>query len=279
MGVQVALHSRLFAPCCHWSKAEGGVMLLRRITKHVKDQNWFAVGIDFFIVVIGVFIGIQVANWNETRSLKAQERSYLILVQEEVNRNINLTQKRLAYYTTVGEAAGRTLEYLEGEEPCADTCRALLVDAFHASQFFAQPFSSAAYEDAVQLGFPSNQTLRDTLSTGYRGLVSTNVNDQLPGFRDAVRSHISPQVTRVLWSGCWRLDEVKLIETLSRDCVADLPADEALASMERMRNDPELAGLLRLWMGTIVLQNIGPGLLDPALNEMSQMLQEEIDKK
>ena len=42
-------------------------MLLRRITQHVKDQNWFAVGIDFFIVVIGVFIGIQVANWNETR--------------------------------------------------------------------------------------------------------------------------------------------------------------------------------------------------------------------
>jgi len=26
-------------------------MLLRRITQHVKDQNWFAVAIDFFIVV------------------------------------------------------------------------------------------------------------------------------------------------------------------------------------------------------------------------------------
>jgi len=40
-------------------------MILRRITEHVKDQNWFAVGIDFFIVVVGVFIGIQVSNWNE----------------------------------------------------------------------------------------------------------------------------------------------------------------------------------------------------------------------
>ena len=34
-------------------------MLLRRITKHIKEQNWFAVGIDFVIVVFGVFIGIQ----------------------------------------------------------------------------------------------------------------------------------------------------------------------------------------------------------------------------
>jgi hypothetical protein len=44
-------------------------MLLRRVTKHVKDQNWFAVGIDFAIVVVGVFIGLQVANWNERRAI------------------------------------------------------------------------------------------------------------------------------------------------------------------------------------------------------------------
>jgi hypothetical protein len=34
-------------------------MILRRLTDHVKDQNWFAVGVDFVIVVIGVFIGIR----------------------------------------------------------------------------------------------------------------------------------------------------------------------------------------------------------------------------
>lgn len=33
-------------------------MILRRLTKHVKDQNWFAVALDFLIVVVGVFIGI-----------------------------------------------------------------------------------------------------------------------------------------------------------------------------------------------------------------------------
>ena len=31
-------------------------MLLRRITKHVKDQNWFAVVLDFAIVVAGVMM-------------------------------------------------------------------------------------------------------------------------------------------------------------------------------------------------------------------------------
>lgn len=42
-------------------------MLLRRITEHVKAQNWTAVVLDFVIVVVGVFIGLQVNNWNEAR--------------------------------------------------------------------------------------------------------------------------------------------------------------------------------------------------------------------
>lgn len=42
-------------------------MLLRSVIDHVKAQNWFAVGLDFVIVVVGVFIGLQFGNWNQTR--------------------------------------------------------------------------------------------------------------------------------------------------------------------------------------------------------------------
>ena len=48
-------------------------MILRSVMKHVRDQNWFAVFLDFLIVVVGVFIGIQVANWNEARLEERQE--------------------------------------------------------------------------------------------------------------------------------------------------------------------------------------------------------------
>ena len=58
-------------------------MLLRRITKHVTDQNWFAVFIDFLIVVTGVFIGIQVANWNEDNKAKVEEITTLNLLHLE----------------------------------------------------------------------------------------------------------------------------------------------------------------------------------------------------
>lgn len=63
-------------------------MLLRRISHHVKAQNWFAVGIDFVIVVIGVYIGIQVSNWNDERRVQSLEDSYLSRVADELKSNI-----------------------------------------------------------------------------------------------------------------------------------------------------------------------------------------------
>lgn len=42
-------------------------MILRRVVQHVRDQNWTAIAIEFVIVVTGVFIGIQVSNWNATQ--------------------------------------------------------------------------------------------------------------------------------------------------------------------------------------------------------------------
>lgn len=52
-------------------------MILRRLTEHVKTQNWFAVGIDFLIVVLGVFVATQVANWNEAR-VAAERRDQIV---------------------------------------------------------------------------------------------------------------------------------------------------------------------------------------------------------
>ena len=63
-------------------------MLLRRITKHVNDQNWFAVGIDLAIVVIGVFIGIQVANWNDAQSDRRRERLVLQNIANDIRSDL-----------------------------------------------------------------------------------------------------------------------------------------------------------------------------------------------
>ena len=52
-------------------------MLLRRITQHVKEQNWFAVFLDFLIVVFGVFMGFQVQAWSEHRNDAVDTQEYM----------------------------------------------------------------------------------------------------------------------------------------------------------------------------------------------------------
>lgn len=48
-------------------------MVLRRVIEHVKDQNWTAVVLDFFIVVVGILIASQIAQWNDDRKTRQRE--------------------------------------------------------------------------------------------------------------------------------------------------------------------------------------------------------------
>ena len=54
-------------------------MILARISKAIREQNWFAVAIEFVIVILGVVIGFQITAWNAGQV--AQEREIAILVR------------------------------------------------------------------------------------------------------------------------------------------------------------------------------------------------------
>ena len=69
-------------------------MLLRSLTKHVKDQNWFAVALDFFIVVVGILLAFQITNWNERREANANlERAEAAILAEVYLNYINLKER------------------------------------------------------------------------------------------------------------------------------------------------------------------------------------------
>lgn len=52
-------------------------MILRRLAQQLREQNWAAIAIEFVLLVLGVFLGIQVANWNEDRQQAARQVHYL----------------------------------------------------------------------------------------------------------------------------------------------------------------------------------------------------------
>lgn len=71
-------------------------MLLRRLTQHIRAQNWFAVSLDFLIVVLGIFIGLQVDAWNDSRMERTLETEYLERLLDDMERSIELQMEMLA---------------------------------------------------------------------------------------------------------------------------------------------------------------------------------------
>ncbi|MEZ5921715.1 MAG: hypothetical protein R3C60_10240 [Parvularculaceae bacterium] len=63
-------------------------MILRRVIEHVKAQHWTAVFLDFVIVVMGVFMGIQLGNWNERQADAREYAEALERVRSEIDANL-----------------------------------------------------------------------------------------------------------------------------------------------------------------------------------------------
>lgn len=70
-------------------------MLLRRVIGHVRSQNWTAVAIDFVIVVVGVFVGLQAQQWAEAQSERKREKEYLVALAKDVREDIVLIEEAL----------------------------------------------------------------------------------------------------------------------------------------------------------------------------------------
>ena len=96
-------------------------MILSRITHALRTQNWFAVALEFVIVIAGVVIGFQIQAWNAARGERETERLILCrLVNDFEGITADLDQHRAdAEYSyaaaeaiLAGAATGLTLEEL-----------------------------------------------------------------------------------------------------------------------------------------------------------------------
>jgi hypothetical protein len=73
-------------------------MIVRKLAEAMRQQNWFTVVLEILIVVIGLFIGLQVDDWNQRRIDRSTEAAYLreLLEDFEANRaSLEKTSQRL----------------------------------------------------------------------------------------------------------------------------------------------------------------------------------------
>jgi len=78
-------------------------MFLRRMIDQVRSLHWTMIFIDFVIVVVGVFIGLEAQEWNQARQDRTREHFYLASIVHELDEgignirySIRLTKERMA---------------------------------------------------------------------------------------------------------------------------------------------------------------------------------------
>jgi len=62
-------------------------MFLRRISAHIRGENWSTVVLDLLVVVVGLFLGLQIDTWWEGQKEARIESTYLQEIREDFELN------------------------------------------------------------------------------------------------------------------------------------------------------------------------------------------------
>lgn len=226
-------------------------MLLRSVTKHVKDQNWTAVFIDFFIVVVGVFIGIQVANWNESRTDKIRATGYLERIAENLETDTQNFNNRIAFWSTVSEFGFTALNFAESGEKGELSDWETLLSFFQASQlaeFVADKSTYNEMSSAGELGLIQNEAIRNKISNYYTGSDNWILSDK-PVYREHIRGYIPILIQKYIWTICYKTDTN--LQQSMLDCEPPVPQEQIADLLVEISRDRMLIRELRYWMSTM----------------------------
>lgn len=227
-------------------------MRLRSITQHIKEQNWFAVVLDFIIVVVGVFVGLQVSNWNEAQTFDNKETELLYELRKEMEDSIIFTDHKIDSYAEVSAAGKRSLDFLSSNVSCGTECWPILVDFMHASQWQGVNIKMSTYENMRRIGLPRNNAIIDAVEASLAQVgAGVDAFSDKPYYRAVVRQLVSYEAQEFYWDNCHSV--VEGIETYNLNCPKGVADDLALELVEAIAQNPEIKPHLTQWFSLSVL--------------------------
>jgi hypothetical protein len=228
-------------------------MLFRRVRDHVAHQDWTAIGIDFLIVVAGVFVGTQVSNWNSERLEQRRAQGYLVRILANLQDDQAGMKAALAYWGDViryGEAA---IAYADEDRLDGGSRWKTVLAFYQASQLLPFRMNDTTYQElrsAGDLGLIRDAALRDALAAYYvTGALPTSPHlmEYNPEYRNLVRGYTPTPVSDYIWKQCV-VHMGTQDEAFDPDCASSVSDAEAQAILDRFEVAPGLLPALRFWV-------------------------------
>ncbi len=237
-------------------------MILRRLSQSLKEQNWTAIWIEFILLVSGVFLGIQVSNWNSERVTNKQSEIFTERLREDLKTEAWNFISLNGYYGNVLSNAERALAALEGDVQLPD--EALIIAAYRATQYGEAVRYRSTYDELTStgsLGLIKDPMLRKTALQVYNGLAYENLKSEgiNSRYRIAFRMKMPLSVQNAIGSKCGDRpqdvgDYAGINTILDYKCATGLSAEEIDNAARILRSDAVFIELLRLRIGDIKSQ-------------------------
>ncbi len=256
-------------------------MLLRRVIQHVREQNWTAISIDFLIVVIGVFVGIQVANWNEERLEDQRARDFLVRLSGDLEQELASIDQRLAYVNRSIQFGEKALAWAEDGTLADGSAWQTVLAFFQASRILPYSPVDITYQEmrsAGELGLVRDTQLRAALTEYYVSGILPRADYILrlnPEYRSHVRGLTPHRVARHISSECFRIVDIRTATTT--ECAAPIDEEAATAVLRRYAEAPGLIVELRYWMDSAYLMTGILAQLRTACVDLKQRIDVELD--
>ena len=226
-------------------------MILRRLSQSLKTQNWTAIWIEFILLVLGVFLGIQVSNWNAARADDARAQAYLDRIYGNLETDLVAIQRREVFWPQVIAYGKAAIHYAETGERVDGSVWKTVLAFYQASQLWQWVPSDSTYQEmrsGGELGLIRDDKVRDALSQYY--LETGTGVDYLfklqPEYRKTVRGLTPSVVADQIWAKCW--SQPATSEQYLLDCGSPVTEAEAQAILDGYLKDPELLPELRFWV-------------------------------
>jgi hypothetical protein len=253
-------------------------MIFKRMTANLRAQNWPAIAIELAIVVIGVFIGTQVANWNQERIARIETERMLARLIPELQSQIEFFDNIVPYYTITRRYADQAFAGWAGNPAIND--ETFVIAAYQATQITAIGINA----DSWSLTFGGDQLRNIDDPNIRRNLELVMTADYSPveflavatPYREQVRRVIPIQVQDQIREECGdrnvRGKQGAVYIVLPPRCALKIDPLVAARTAKALRQRPDLVGELHWHLAAIATYRANADILAAPVRQLQRDL-------
>ena len=237
-------------------------MIFKRAIAKLRAQDWLAIVIELAIVIVGVFVGTWVANWNQGRESQAETRKMIARLDPTLRQVTDYFQSARTYFATTRAYSDTAIAGWRGDTRVSDAD--FVIAAYQASQIQTLGINGSVW--STILGTDRLREIDDPNLRTDLTLLMTSDYTQFDNaaldtpYRHNVRRVIPVEIQDAIRKQCGDRHDTLAVLTLPPTCKIAIPPDDAASAAAILRRHPELLEDLQWQIAAIAafLDNIVP---------------------